>query len=157
MCGGISDEHETLARLLADGWLVAAGERFRIASTPAVRVTTAALEPAEAPQFAATLAAALQCVPTAGPTGPDCRVKPSRKWSIVRRPWCARDAPKFPPRGPPPPVVRPLCGDVAAGRVPRRSVHPTPRTVRPPRGRSRRTGAAPGSPRRCVWPSSPAA
>ena len=86
MCGGISDEHETLARLLADGWLVAAGERFRIASTPAVRVTTAALEPAEAPQFAATLAAALQCVPTAGPTGPDCRVKPSRKWSLMRRP-----------------------------------------------------------------------
>jgi DNA-binding transcriptional MocR family regulator len=57
---GVSDERETLARLLTDGWLVAAGERFRIASPTAVRVTTAALEPAEAPQLAAALAAAMR-------------------------------------------------------------------------------------------------
>ena len=43
-----------------------AGERFRLQSPPAVRITTATLEPDEAPRVAAALAAALR--PGAGAT-----------------------------------------------------------------------------------------
>jgi len=46
--------------LLGDGWAVAPGERFRIASPPAIRVTVAGLETADAERFAEDLAARLR-------------------------------------------------------------------------------------------------
>ncbi len=47
-------------RATADaGWLVAAGERFRLRTPPAVRVTVAALSPTEAPGLAAVIGAAI--------------------------------------------------------------------------------------------------
>ena len=46
--------------LLAAGWAVAAGSRFRLRSGPAVRVTAAAIEPHEASALAADLAALLR-------------------------------------------------------------------------------------------------
>jgi DNA-binding transcriptional MocR family regulator len=50
-------EETATVRALADrGWDVAAGERFRLQSPPAIRVTTSALPPAEAARFAADLA-----------------------------------------------------------------------------------------------------
>src|SRR5512144_186938 len=57
------------------------------------------------------------------------------------------------PRACLPPSVRPPRGEVTAGPVPPRLARPTRRSVRPPRGRSRRTGAAPGTPGRSAWPS----
>ncbi|MEU8140079.1 aminotransferase class I/II-fold pyridoxal phosphate-dependent enzyme [Streptodolium elevatio] len=54
----VRDEVGTVAELLARGWLIAPGKRFRIASPPAVRVTVARLAPEEAETFAAALAAA---------------------------------------------------------------------------------------------------
>jgi hypothetical protein len=54
------DEETRVVQALAEaGWAVAAGERFRVASPPGVRVTAAALQPAEAARFAADLAAVL--------------------------------------------------------------------------------------------------
>jgi len=54
-------EETTTVQLLAErGWAVAAGERFRLRSAPAIRVTTSALLPADARRFAADLAAADQ-------------------------------------------------------------------------------------------------
>lgn len=54
-------DETSLVRGLADrGWAVAAGERFRVRSRPAIRVTTATLDPADAPRLAADLAAALR-------------------------------------------------------------------------------------------------
>ncbi len=55
----VSDESFTVQSLLESGWGVAAGERFRIRSESAIRVTFAGLEPADAEQFADDLAAAL--------------------------------------------------------------------------------------------------
>jgi DNA-binding transcriptional MocR family regulator len=47
-------------RAAADaGWLLAAGERFRLRTPPAVRVTVTALAPDEAPALAAVIAAAI--------------------------------------------------------------------------------------------------
>ena len=48
------------AGLLARGWAVAAGSRFRLRSGPAVRITVAALRPDEAGTLAADLAAVLR-------------------------------------------------------------------------------------------------
>jgi len=45
--------------LLARGWAVNAGERYRIASGPAIRVTIAALTPDDAKRFASDLAAVI--------------------------------------------------------------------------------------------------
>ncbi len=53
-------EAEVVAALAARGWAVRAGERYRLASPPAVRITTARLKPAEAPRLAADLAARLR-------------------------------------------------------------------------------------------------
>ena len=50
-------ETATVQSLAARGWAVAAGERFRIRSEPAIRVTTSALAPEAARRFAADLAA----------------------------------------------------------------------------------------------------
>lgn len=53
-------EAPVLQGLLAAGYAVAPGERYRLQSPPAVRITTAALAAAEAPAVAAALAACLR-------------------------------------------------------------------------------------------------
>ena len=55
----VPDEDAAVRALLADGWAVAAGARFRRRSSPAVRITVARLPVDEAPAVAAALAAAL--------------------------------------------------------------------------------------------------
>ncbi len=45
--------------LAAAGWAVSAGERFRLGSPPAIRITASTLEPVEATRVASDLAAAL--------------------------------------------------------------------------------------------------
>jgi DNA-binding transcriptional MocR family regulator len=55
------EEETRVVQLLAEaGWAVAAGERFRLASPPGVRVTVAAMQPSEATAFADDLVAALE-------------------------------------------------------------------------------------------------
>ncbi len=54
-------------RLLEAGWAVAAGERFRLASGPAVRITTATLEPVDAERLADDLAGILSPARRASP------------------------------------------------------------------------------------------
>src|SRR4029450_2528365 len=54
----VREETATVQALAERGWAVAAGERFRLHSPPAIRVTTSALLPAEAKRFAADLAGA---------------------------------------------------------------------------------------------------
>lgn len=48
----VAEETATVQSLLAAGWAVAAGERFRIDSPPAIRITAATLEPDEAKRLA---------------------------------------------------------------------------------------------------------
>lgn len=56
----VPEEAAAVAGLLVRGWVVAPGARFRLGSAaPGVRVTTAALAPAEAPALARDIAAAL--------------------------------------------------------------------------------------------------
>jgi DNA-binding transcriptional MocR family regulator len=55
----VPEESRVVQGLLARGWAVRAGERYRIASPPAVRITTATLEPDDAAALAADLAAVL--------------------------------------------------------------------------------------------------
>ncbi len=62
----VHEEQAVVARLLAQGWLVAAGERFRRHSRPAVRVTVARLSPDDAPVVASLLASALGPGPRLG-------------------------------------------------------------------------------------------
>ncbi len=52
----VAEEAATAQALIGAGWGVAPGERYRIASAPAIRVTVAALAAAEAESFAAALA-----------------------------------------------------------------------------------------------------
>ncbi len=54
----VREETAAVQALAERGWAVAAGERFRLQSPPAIRVTTSALLPVEAKRFAADLAAA---------------------------------------------------------------------------------------------------
>jgi DNA-binding transcriptional MocR family regulator len=56
----VREETAAVQMLAEHGWAVAAGERFRLRSAPAIRVTTSALLPADARRFAADLAAALR-------------------------------------------------------------------------------------------------
>lgn len=56
----VPEESATVQALLHAGWAVNAGERYRIASPPAIRVTTAALPPAQAARFAEALARVLR-------------------------------------------------------------------------------------------------
>jgi DNA-binding transcriptional MocR family regulator len=56
----VREETATVQALAARGWGIAAGERFRLRSVPAVRVTTSALVPDEAQRLAADFAAALR-------------------------------------------------------------------------------------------------
>lgn len=55
----VPEEHAVIQSLLHAGWAVKPGERYRIASPPAIRVTVAALEARDAARFAADLAATL--------------------------------------------------------------------------------------------------
>jgi DNA-binding transcriptional MocR family regulator len=55
----VPDEDAVIAGLLARGWAVAGGERFRLRTGPAVRITAAQLEPRAARRLAADLAAVL--------------------------------------------------------------------------------------------------
>jgi DNA-binding transcriptional MocR family regulator len=53
-------ETATVQAMAERGWGVAAGERYRLRSVPAIRVTTSALVPEQAQRFAADFAAALR-------------------------------------------------------------------------------------------------
>ena len=53
-------EAAAVSGLAARGWVVAAGERFRLRTAPAIRITTSALAPDEALRFAADLAAVIR-------------------------------------------------------------------------------------------------
>lgn len=55
----VAEENGTIQALQHAGWAVKAGERYRIASAPAIRVTISSLEPADAARFAGDLAAIL--------------------------------------------------------------------------------------------------
>ncbi len=55
----VPDESAAVASLLDAGYAVAAGERFRLRSPPAVRISTARLDTADAPDVAEALARAL--------------------------------------------------------------------------------------------------
>jgi DNA-binding transcriptional MocR family regulator len=52
----VAEESATVQALLHAGWAVKAGERYRIATPPAIRVTIATLEPKDAERFADELA-----------------------------------------------------------------------------------------------------
>jgi len=56
----VREETATVQALAERGWAVAAGERFRLKSPPAIRVTTSALLPEEARRLAGDLAAAIR-------------------------------------------------------------------------------------------------
>ena len=58
----VRDEVIVVQGLARRGWVVAAGERFRMRSGPGIRVTISTLQPAEAARFAADLASALRPV-----------------------------------------------------------------------------------------------
>ncbi|GAA0491236.1 aminotransferase class I/II-fold pyridoxal phosphate-dependent enzyme [Streptomyces sp. NPDC046215] len=55
----VRDEAAVVSGLRSSGWWVAAGARFRIASAPGVRITTAGLEPRDAVRLAADFAGTL--------------------------------------------------------------------------------------------------
>jgi DNA-binding transcriptional MocR family regulator len=55
----VREESATLQAMMAAGWAVSAGERFRIESAPGIRVTTAALRSELAPDLATALARTL--------------------------------------------------------------------------------------------------
>ena len=55
----LAEEAATVQLLLERGWAVSPGERFRFDAPPAIRITTTDLEPNEAGDLAASLAAAL--------------------------------------------------------------------------------------------------
>ncbi|MGH9293877.1 MAG: aminotransferase class I/II-fold pyridoxal phosphate-dependent enzyme [Acidimicrobiales bacterium] len=54
----VDDEASAVGSVLGEGWLVAEGRGFRIGAAPAVRVTTSALDPGDAPGLAEALARA---------------------------------------------------------------------------------------------------
>jgi DNA-binding transcriptional MocR family regulator len=56
----VREESSTVQGMLERGWAVAAGERFRLRSPAAIRVTCAALKPADAARVAADLADVLK-------------------------------------------------------------------------------------------------
>ncbi|MFE9774101.1 aminotransferase class I/II-fold pyridoxal phosphate-dependent enzyme [Streptomyces sp. NPDC005931] len=55
----VEDESAVVNGLRSHGWWVAAGARFRLASAPGVRITTAGLEPADAARLASDFTAVL--------------------------------------------------------------------------------------------------
>jgi DNA-binding transcriptional MocR family regulator len=52
----VPEEASVITALADAGWAVRAGERYRLKSPPAIRVTTASLKPSDAEKFAAALA-----------------------------------------------------------------------------------------------------
>ncbi|MET9611128.1 aminotransferase class I/II-fold pyridoxal phosphate-dependent enzyme [Streptomyces sp. NPDC006512] len=58
----VADETAVVTRLLTAGWAVSAGARFRVDSQPAVRITVSGLAPAEVPELADAVAAAVRPV-----------------------------------------------------------------------------------------------
>ena len=56
----VPEESRVVQGLLTLGWAVRAGERYRVASPPAVRITTATLDTDEAVRLAADLASVLE-------------------------------------------------------------------------------------------------
>jgi len=62
----VREETSAVQRLAASGWAVAAGERFRIRSGPAIRVTTSSLAINQAARLAADIASA--CRPSTAST-----------------------------------------------------------------------------------------
>lgn len=52
----VAEESSVVQSLLSRGWAVKAGERYRISSAPAIRVTIASLDPADAARFAEDVA-----------------------------------------------------------------------------------------------------
>jgi DNA-binding transcriptional MocR family regulator len=56
----VAEEVAVVQRLLESGWAVSAGERFRLTTPPAIRITTATLEPSEADRLAADVAHAIE-------------------------------------------------------------------------------------------------
>ena len=56
----VAEEATVVAAMLAAGYAVAAGERFRLASPPGIRITIAALRPEEAPAVAGAVAQAVR-------------------------------------------------------------------------------------------------
>ncbi len=56
----VTDEATVVAGMLVAGYAVAAGERFRLASPPGIRITTATLGPEEAPAVAAAVVRAVK-------------------------------------------------------------------------------------------------
>jgi hypothetical protein len=51
----VPDEHAAVRTLLDEGWAVAAGTPYRLSTGAAIRITTAALQPHEAPRVAAAI------------------------------------------------------------------------------------------------------
>jgi DNA-binding transcriptional MocR family regulator len=58
----VREESHTVQALVEKGWAVMPGERFRLQSPPAIRITTAALASRDAGRFAADLAEVLRLV-----------------------------------------------------------------------------------------------
>jgi DNA-binding transcriptional MocR family regulator len=56
----VTEEAATAQLLLERGWAVSAGERYRFRSPPGLRITTTALEPADARQLAAAFASSIR-------------------------------------------------------------------------------------------------
>jgi DNA-binding transcriptional MocR family regulator len=56
----VAEEAATVTQLAVAGWAVRAGERYRLKSAPALRVTVSALTEAEAVRFAGDLARLLR-------------------------------------------------------------------------------------------------
>ena len=56
----VPEEGSVVTSMAAAGWAIRAGERHRLHSPPAVRVTISTLQPPEATQFAADLARSLR-------------------------------------------------------------------------------------------------
>ena len=56
----VAEEAATVTHLAAAGWAVRAGERYRLKSPPAIRVTISALPESDSARFAADLASALR-------------------------------------------------------------------------------------------------
>jgi hypothetical protein len=54
----VADEATVARRLLEAGWAVLPGDRFRLRSRPAIRVTVSALDVADAPGLAGDIEAA---------------------------------------------------------------------------------------------------
>jgi hypothetical protein len=55
----VAEEGVVTGRLLDTGWAVLAGERFRLRSPPAIRVTVSTLDVAEAGRLAGDIEAAM--------------------------------------------------------------------------------------------------